>query len=65
MRMLVFLMAVIFATSLSFFSSADGVRGLSLAKPQAQEEAANARCAKRIAIGNEKACLMQKRKGRA
>lgn len=64
MRMFVFLVAVLFATSLSFYSSADNSRGLSL-DGKAQQEAGVSRCAKRIAIGNETACLMQKRKGRA
>lgn len=64
MRMFVVLAAVVAATSLSFFASADSARGLSFTAPAAQQDATNSRCAKRVAIGNETACLMQKRRGR-
>ncbi|PPD45571.1 MAG: hypothetical protein CTY15_04090 [Methylocystis sp.] len=68
MRMFILLMVVIFASSLSFFASADSSRQLSLKKPEPQTEAlsATSRCAKKIALGDgETACLMLKRKGRA
>lgn len=65
MRAIAFLIAVGFVTCLSFFSSAETSRGVSLARPEAPQEAAMSRCAKKITIGNESACLMQKRKGRA
>jgi hypothetical protein len=64
MRIFSLLIVAVIAASACFASSADSARGLSLASPQAREEAANFRCAKRIALGNETACLMQ-RKSRA
>lgn len=65
MRMFILLAVVVAATSLSFFSSADRARGLSFAAPTAHQEATNSRCAKKVAMGSESACLMQKRRGRA
>ncbi|WP_424363492.1 hypothetical protein [Methylocystis parvus] len=65
MRMFILLTVVVAATSMSFFSSADSARGLSFTASQARQEAVNSRCAKRVAIGSETACLMQKRRGRA
>jgi hypothetical protein len=69
MRMFVLLVAVTFATSLSFFASADNARGLLSASANQSEQAAlNSRCVKKIALGPgaaEVACLMQKHKGRS
>ena len=70
MKMFIVLVAVVLATSVSLFASADSSRGLSSRGPVAQSETvgANSRCARKISIGpgaNEFACLMQKRKGRA
>jgi len=64
MRMFVVLLAVVFASSLSFFASADNSRGFAFHK-QAEQEASNLHCARKVSIGAETACLMQKRKGRA
>jgi hypothetical protein len=61
MRTFSLLIVVGIAASACFASSADSARGLSLASPQAREEAANLRCAKRIALVNETVCLMQRR----
>ncbi|QGM96309.1 hypothetical protein [Methylocystis parvus] len=65
MRIFIVLMLMTFVSALSFFSSADDSGGVSFPQARAEREAGNFRCVKRVAIGNETACLMQKRKGRA
>lgn len=61
MRMFVFLAVVAVATSFSLISSADGSRGLSFQARQEPREAASPHCAKRMEVGNETVCLMQRR----
>lgn len=69
MPMFVILVAIVAATSVSFFASADHPRGLSPKTPIARSEEAPpaSRCAKKIVLpdSTETACLIQKRKGRA
>lgn len=66
MRMFVFLIAAFFAMSFSFYSSASGSRGPSIASPQATNDQANPapRCAKRMLKATNNGCLVLKRKSR-
>lgn len=66
MRMFVFLIAAIFAMSFSFYSSASGSRGPSIASPQATSSQTNPapRCAKKMLQATNNGCLILKRKSR-
>lgn len=69
MRMIIFLVAAILATSMSLYASADSSRGLVARAPATQNEhpEVGSRCARKIttASGEVIGCLMQKRRARA
>lgn len=69
MRMIVLLVAAIFATSLSFYASAHGSKGLSFKAPMAQNEhpEVGSNCVRKIttASGEVIGCHIQRRKGHA
>jgi hypothetical protein len=69
MRMFFILVITSIAASVSFFASADNLRGLSVSTSStpAGAESGHPRCPRKIAVGpdgTDVACLMLKRKGR-
>lgn len=70
MKMMAFLIAAVFAASLTLYASSGGARGVPLKSPVVQnaETNVNPRCVRKIPLmagANGGGCLMQKRKSRA